>query len=217
MGNQGDLAVSTGYANLAGRSFGKAGLEYTHKGDLKNPNLGYSLAAKANALIGDYWGVNTGASAAIEFNKGERMQRSLGLEVDYSQSFKANEYDIYHYMDGSKTIQTKQNNIKSLKMGLSHGISAPTNQSGTSRIKAELLAGVDLSSPLKTEVKNSGVGESSLVSIKHSNKMDRVTPFVGLKGEFSHKINSAGNEIFINAKGLASGASYAEAGLGFRF
>ncbi len=204
----GKLGVSAGIARFDAREYGKVGAEYTLRGDFSNPDIGYKLGAKANALIGNGNGVNASTYAGLVFDNMSCTQYNVGLVADYTQAFKK---DSQRLAEVGEMLPVDIDAHKSLKAGAEVGFTRNLCCDEDRRLEVSVLGGAEFHPDFETDIPNN--------RLQYSNKFDKISPFFGAKAEFAKKINSKGNELFFNgACNISDKAStYGELGIGFRF
>lgn len=215
MGDYGKVDVSAGYTRFDARDFGKVGVGYSYQNEFSNPNIGYKLAGNASALIGNGHGVNSEVYAGLDFGKMNCTQFNIGLMADYTQAFEKDKVQVNTTITNGNIegvlANVDINSNRSLKTGLEVGFTRNLCCDDDKKLKLALNGGAEFHSNPKLNANGT--------EIQYSNKMNKVSPFLGAKAEYSKKVNSKGNEFFINGKCYISEnvSTYGEAGIGFRF
>lgn len=218
MGDFGKIGIIGGYAQINSKEYGKIGAEYSYQKEFdSNPDIGYKLACKANALIGKgNIGGSAGVYAGLDFAKTQCTQYNLGLMADYTRagekSFKTSDYTV-DYSDNFKVLGISEGAHHTLRAGGELGFTRNLCCDENQKLHIALQGGAEFAPKIQLVDENNGT-----IEVNYPEKLNNIKPFMGAKAEYSTVVNNKGNEIFFRGDcQLSKHNSQGSVGIGFRF
>lgn len=216
MGDFGKVAVTAGYARVNVKDYSKVGAEYSYQNEFSNPDIGYKLAANANAYIGKDAGFSAGAYAGLDFGKTNCTQYNLGVIADYTRagsnkaSLTQNVTDLGDQKITDIAFDADIYSHQALRAGGELGFTRNLCCDEDKKLSFALQGGAELTSKPKLSTDGD--------KIVYDNKLNKTQAFIGARAEYSKVVNKNGNELFFRGNCMLSdNNSKGEIGIGFRF
>ena len=201
--NYSNVGISAGYARFNSQNYGKVGVDCKYKAELDNPDIGYTLSGNAGDLIGKKAGLNGGVYAGMDFMKTTCTELNVGVMADYTKAFDEN-----GTVQNGQTVVADLDPKQSLKVGGSLGFTKNICCDDDRQFSMALMGGAEFHPNPQYEADN-----------KIITTQNKTSAFMGVKSEYSTKINDKGQQLVFGGKCFVSekGSTYGEASIGFRF